>query len=69
MVRADVDSWVATTASRYDLVLCDPPYGYEGWADLVPSLPADLAVLESGSEIPAPRGGGSSNPSGMGVRS
>jgi 16S rRNA (guanine966-N2)-methyltransferase len=56
VVRADVDSWVARTESRYDLVLCDPPYGYDGWDDLVARLPADLAVLESGAQI-APPGG------------
>jgi 16S rRNA (guanine966-N2)-methyltransferase len=58
VVRADVDGWVATTASRYDLALCDPPYGYEGWAGLVGRLPADLAVLESGAEITVPNGWG-----------
>ncbi|MGO8871319.1 MAG: RsmD family RNA methyltransferase [Acidimicrobiales bacterium] len=58
VVRADVDAWVATTASRYDLVLCDPPYDYANWERLVPRLPADLAVLESGSEVPAPSGWG-----------
>ncbi len=58
VVRADVDAWVATTASRYDLVLCDPPYGYEGWGTLVTQLPADLAVLESGAEIAPPVGWG-----------
>ncbi len=47
VVRADVDTWVATTASRYDLVLCDPPYDYDRWPALVAQLPADLAVLES----------------------
>ena len=52
IVRADVDTWVGTTASRYDLVLCDPPYDYTGWETLVPGLPADLAVLESGAELP-----------------
>jgi len=56
VVRADVDSWVATTASRYDLALVDPPYHYEDWATLVPRLPADLAVLESGAEIASPEG-------------
>ena len=56
VVRADVDSWVATTASRYDLALVDPPYRYEDWGTLVPRLPADLAVLESGAEIPSPEG-------------
>ena len=39
VVRADVGSWVATTAARYDLVLCDPPYGYEEWGPLVGRLP------------------------------
>ena len=56
VVRADVDSWVATTASRYDLALVDPPYKYEDWGTLVPRLPAELAVLESGAEIPSPEG-------------
>jgi len=54
VVRADVDAWVGTTASRYDLVLCDPPYAYDGWAELVGRLPADLCVLESGAPIPDP---------------
>jgi 16S rRNA (guanine966-N2)-methyltransferase len=54
VVRADVDTWVATTASRYDLVLCDPPYDYRGWETLVSRLPGDLAILESGTEIPPP---------------
>ncbi len=56
VVRADVESWVSSTVSRYDLILCDPPYAYEGWPQLVGQLPADLAVLESGTEIVAPEG-------------
>ena len=56
VVRADVDAWIARAVSRYDLVLCDPPYGYTGWETLVAGLPADLAVLESGAELPAPEG-------------
>jgi 16S rRNA (guanine966-N2)-methyltransferase len=51
VVRADVDGWVASTASRYDLILCDPPYDYEGWGELAGRLPADLVVLESHAEI------------------
>jgi 16S rRNA (guanine966-N2)-methyltransferase len=58
LVRADVASWVATTASRYDLVLVDPPYDYQGWESLVAQLPADLAILESGTEIAVPSGWG-----------
>jgi 16S rRNA (guanine966-N2)-methyltransferase len=52
VIRADVDAWVASTASRYDLVLCDPPYDYKAWEALVTQLPADLCVLESGGELP-----------------
>jgi 16S rRNA (guanine966-N2)-methyltransferase len=58
VIRADVDSWVATTAARYDLVLCDPPYDYDGWDLLIGHLPADLAILESGAEVSAPPGWG-----------
>ncbi len=56
VVRADVDAWVARTASRYDLALCDPPYAYAGWPSLVARLPADLVVLESGAELPTVQG-------------
>ena len=52
VIRADVDSWVASSAARYDLALCDPPYDYTAWESLVTGLPADLAVLESGAELP-----------------
>ena len=54
VVRADAESWIGTTASRYDLALVDPPYRFERWPDLVAGLPADLAVLESGTEIAPP---------------
>jgi 16S rRNA (guanine966-N2)-methyltransferase len=52
VIRADVDAWVATTVARYDLILCDPPYAYDGWETLCNRLPGDLCVLESGAEIP-----------------
>ncbi len=58
LIRADAVAWLATTASRYDLALCDPPYGYAAWSDLLVRLPADLAVLESGGPIPAVPGWG-----------
>jgi len=58
VIGADVMSWVATTASRYDLVLCDPPYGFDQWEALVARLPGDLAILESDAEIPAAGGWG-----------
>ena len=56
VIRADVDGWVAQAISRYDLVLCDPPYDYTGWDTLVGRLPGDLVVLESGAELPVADG-------------
>jgi hypothetical protein len=47
--------WLAG-APAFDLALCDPPYSFEGWADLLGALRADMAVLESSSEIALPVG-------------
>ncbi len=58
LVRAEAASWASSTASRFDLVLCDPPYDYDDWGSLVTSLPTDLAILESSTEITAPPGWG-----------
>ena len=56
VVRADADSWVSGTAARYDVALCDPPYGYDGWGTLIDRIPADLVVLESAAELAVPPG-------------
>jgi 16S rRNA (guanine966-N2)-methyltransferase len=56
VVRADAAAWVGTTAARYDLALCDPPYDFTSWASLVAALPAHLAVLESADEPPSAAG-------------
>ena len=53
VVRADVDTWVAATLARFDLVFCDPPYDYRGWDRLIALLPGDLGVLESDAALPA----------------
>lgn len=58
VIRADVTTWAPSTASRYDLILCDPPYDFDGWQSLMTNLPGDLAVLESGAAITAPQGWG-----------
>ena len=54
--RAEVGEWVSRTASRFDVVFCDPPYDYTDWTALVAALPADLAVLESAEEVDLPEG-------------
>ncbi|HEX6597178.1 MAG TPA: RsmD family RNA methyltransferase, partial [Acidimicrobiales bacterium] len=35
----------------FDVALADPPYSYNGWADVLARLRAGLVVLESGSEL------------------
>ena len=54
MVRADADSVVARAVAegrRWDLALLDPPYAFDGWADLLAGFPADLVVVESDRSI------------------
>lgn len=51
VVVADAIVWASSSAARYDLALCDPPYGFDGWSGLMAWLPADLAVLESGGPV------------------
>ena len=51
VVRSDVLRFLASSAPEHDLALVDPPYAFEGWAALLPSLAAPLAALESGRPI------------------
>jgi 16S rRNA (guanine966-N2)-methyltransferase len=61
VVRADADSVLARAAAegrRWDLALLDPPYSFDGWADLLTGVPADLVVVESDRSIEPPPGWG-----------
>lgn len=59
--RADADSVVARAVAegrRWDLALLDPPYAFDGWAELLAGFPADLVVVESDRSIePGPEWG------------
>jgi 16S rRNA (guanine966-N2)-methyltransferase len=46
VVRADVLDWLERP-HRFDLALCDPPYAFDQWPELLGRLQAELAVLES----------------------
>jgi 16S rRNA (guanine(966)-N(2))-methyltransferase RsmD len=46
LVRAALPGWLAG-APAFDLALCDPPYGYTGWTELLETLRAERVVLES----------------------
>ncbi|HWL41681.1 MAG TPA: 16S rRNA (guanine(966)-N(2))-methyltransferase RsmD [Ilumatobacter sp.] len=39
-----------------DLVLADPPYGFDKWAELLAAVRADFVVAEAGREVAAPPG-------------
>jgi 16S rRNA (guanine966-N2)-methyltransferase len=41
---------------RWDLALLDPPYVFDGWDELLGTLPADMAVIESDRVIAPPIG-------------
>jgi 16S rRNA (guanine966-N2)-methyltransferase len=50
VVRAEAVSWLAServSEECFDLALCDPPYSFDAWADLLGRLHAAVAVLES----------------------
>ena len=62
VVTAPVETWLSRLGAgeRWDLVLADPPYAFEGWPALLDDLAAHMsadgmAVLESGSELELPR--------------
>lgn len=38
----------------FDLAVVDPPYDFDGWAELLPRLPAAVVVIESNREIEMP---------------
>ena len=41
---------------RWDVALLDPPYGYDGWPELLLDLPATIAVLEGPASVEPPFG-------------
>ena len=55
VVRAALPGWLAG-APAFDLALCDPPYAFESWPELLSDLRAATAVLESSAPITFPEG-------------
>ena len=55
IVRADALGWLAARAERdaapFDVALVDPPYRFDGWADVLRGLSAGIAVLESDRDL------------------
>jgi 16S rRNA (guanine966-N2)-methyltransferase len=51
VVRADAVRFAADQAAGFDLAVIDPPYAFDGWAELLAVLPVPVAVIESDREI------------------
>jgi 16S rRNA (guanine966-N2)-methyltransferase len=47
VVAADAMAFIVAQPEPFDVAVLDPPYGYDGWVDLMAGLPAELAVVES----------------------
>lgn len=53
VVVADALRWIGGTSSSWDLAICDPPYAFDQWDELLAALPARLVVLESDRPLAA----------------
>jgi 16S rRNA (guanine966-N2)-methyltransferase len=56
VVRSDAARFLERRPAHYDVVFCDPPYTFEGWAEVLGLLDADVAVLESSRPLDVPEG-------------
>lgn len=58
VVRSDALDHLSTTSDRFDLVLADPPYVFDGWdalwSALAPVAPGGIVVAESDRSVPIP---------------
>ncbi len=45
---------LAAAGDRVDLALCDPPFAFDEWTELLAPLPADLLVAETDRELVLP---------------
>lgn len=59
IVAAEVMSWLERAGSQSapaDLALCDPPYSFSRWPELLGRLRAHLVMVESDAELPTVEG-------------
>lgn len=47
VVPGDVMAELPRLGEGYDVALCDPPYRFDAWPELLSKLPADVIVAES----------------------
>lgn len=56
VVTTDVLRYLEGCPDHFDLAIVDPPYRFDAWADLLPRVPADVVVVESGVRVEPPAG-------------
>jgi 16S rRNA (guanine966-N2)-methyltransferase len=56
VVRSDAARFLERRPAHYDVAFCDPPYSFEGWAEVLGLLDATVAVLESSRPLEVPEG-------------
>jgi 16S rRNA (guanine966-N2)-methyltransferase len=47
VVQAEAQSWLRDAPGHFDVAFVDPPYAFSAWAELLATLDAEWAVLES----------------------
>ena len=51
VVPGDVMGELPRLVDGYDLALCDPPYRFDAWPELLSRLPADVVMTESDQAV------------------
>lgn len=55
VIDSDVHHYLPV-APAFDLMVCDPPYAFDAWDDLLANSPAPLVAVESDREVHIPDG-------------
>lgn len=56
VVRGDALAWIRAHGHEVDVVLADPPYTFDAWAELLAAVPNALVMAESNRIIATPEG-------------
>jgi 16S rRNA (guanine966-N2)-methyltransferase len=51
VVPSTAEAYLAAAPPAVDLALCDPPYGFDRWDELLAVLPATTVVIESDRSV------------------
>lgn len=52
VVRGEAAAFLRRRREHFDVALCDPPYAFDGWGEILPLLDAGIVVVESSAAVP-----------------